>query len=180
MKNESTKFLEFNDHAIYYNLIDGEWWVAIKPICEALNVNYNRQFQNLKNDEILNQLFAKQQMVGADDRMREMVSIPEKYIYGWLFSIRSASEDLKAYKLKCYEILYDYFHGTITRRQRLLVNRLELKNEKQEIINRLQESDDYKRLKEIDNTISASTKTLNKLDKDLAAGQMDMFEKETN
>lgn len=59
-------------------------------------------------------------MVGADNRVRMMVSLPEKYIYGWLFSISSDNQLLHEFKIKCYEILYDYFHGSITQRNRIL------------------------------------------------------------
>lgn len=80
----TNKFLQSKGKTIFFHAVDGEYWIAIKPICEALNINYNRSFQNLKEDEILSQLFAKQQMVGADNRLRKMISLPEKYIYGSL------------------------------------------------------------------------------------------------
>ena len=89
---KSQKFLQFNGKTIFFQAYDGQFWIAIKPICEALNLEYTRQFKNLKEDEILNQLLAEQPMVGADNRIRKMVSLPEKYIYGWLFSINSSSD----------------------------------------------------------------------------------------
>ena len=48
MKSKIKKFLEFNGKTISFLCKEGEYWVAIKPICEALGVNYNRQYQNLK------------------------------------------------------------------------------------------------------------------------------------
>lgn len=38
------KFLQFNGKTIYFQSYDGQFWIAIKPICEILNVNYNRSF----------------------------------------------------------------------------------------------------------------------------------------
>jgi len=87
------KFLEFNGRNIYFLAIDGKYWIAVKPICEALKVNYNRQFQNIKSDPILVQLFAEQQMVAADGKLRKMVCLPEKFIYGWIFTIQSSSQE---------------------------------------------------------------------------------------
>ena len=58
MKKPIEKFLEFNGKRISVLCADGTWWVAIRPICDALEVNYNRQFQNIKEDDILGQLFA--------------------------------------------------------------------------------------------------------------------------
>lgn len=65
---QPNKFLEFNGKAVYFLAKGGSYWIAIKPICESLGVDYNRQFQNLKADKILSQLFAKQQMTGADGK----------------------------------------------------------------------------------------------------------------
>lgn len=124
---KTTEFLNFNGKNLLFLSNDGTYWVAIKPICEALNVNYNRQYQNIKEDEILSQLFAKQQTVGADNKLRNMICLPEKYVYGWLFSIKSASEELKEYKLECYNILYNHFHGAITGRKKLLFKRMDVR-----------------------------------------------------
>lgn len=101
----------------------GTWMhrvLALKPICEALNVDWINQFKNLKDDVFLSQLLSEQTMVGADGKLRKMVSLPEKWVYGWLFSIRSESEELKLYKIKCYELLYDYFRGAMTERLQAL------------------------------------------------------------
>lgn len=106
MKNEIKKFLEFNGKTIYFVDVNGTNWIAIKPICDVLNVNYNRQFQNLKEDVILSPMIDKKQIVAADNRLREMVCLPESYIYGWIFSLNSKSEELKLYKLKCHDVLY--------------------------------------------------------------------------
>ena len=125
----SKDFLELNDKPLYFILKDGIWWVAVKPICEALEVNYNRQFQNLQKDQILGAVFANQQIQIPNDQGRKMVCLPERFIYGWLFSIRSESKALLQYKKKCNDILYDYFHGTITRRQNILNDRIANKKE---------------------------------------------------
>lgn len=114
------KFLEFNDKAIYFVAADGQYWIALKPICEALNVDYIRQFKNLKEDEILSQLLSEQTMVAADGKVRKMISLPEFYVYGWIFQIQSSSPELLKYKWECYRVLYNFFHGTITGRKNLL------------------------------------------------------------
>ncbi|MBW7868873.1 MAG: hypothetical protein H3C31_11160 [Brumimicrobium sp.] len=57
-----TKFLQFNGKNIIFLNVDGTYWVAIKPICEALNVDYIRQFKNLKEGKILAPALSKQTM----------------------------------------------------------------------------------------------------------------------
>ncbi|MBA7556901.1 hypothetical protein ES705_49624 [subsurface metagenome] len=92
MNTKIKKFLEFNGKAILFLSIDGQYWVALKPICEALNLDWTYQLKVLKSHKILGQLWYLHTIVGADNRLRNMVSLPEKYIYGWLFGISSGSE----------------------------------------------------------------------------------------
>ena len=106
-------FLSFNEKTIYFKEVGNEYWIAIKPICEALNVDYIRAYKNISEDENLSQLLSKQTMLDSLGRSQEMICLPEKYIYGWLFSLRSKSEALKQYQMKCYEVLFNYFNGAI-------------------------------------------------------------------
>ena len=106
MKEEIKKFLEFNGKNIFFVAINGQYWIAIKPICRALNVDYIPQFKNLKEDEILGQLLSKQTMVGPDNKFRNHVCLPEFYIYGWIFQIQSQSPELLKYKWEWYRVLY--------------------------------------------------------------------------
>ena len=119
MKNFE-KFLEFKGKKLFFLAKDGKYWIAIKPICEALNVNFNRQYQNIKEDPILGSAYANQQMQLGEDQLRYWACLPEFYVYGWIFSIQSKSEELQEYKWKCYEVLYNYFHGAITGRKPIL------------------------------------------------------------
>lgn len=96
MKND--KFLNLNGKSIFFQHHDGKFWIAIKPICELLKVDYIQVFKNLKEDKILSQLLCDHTMVGADNRKRKMISLPEKYIYGWMFSLQSKSDELYKYK----------------------------------------------------------------------------------
>lgn len=179
MSKKIEKFLEFNGARISILMAEGTWWVAIKPICEALDVNYNRQFQNLQEDEILSQLFAKQQTVGADKRLREMICLPEKYVYGWLFSIRSDSADLKEYKLKCYDILYNHFHGAITGRMDALTEKIETGMAIADLKEQLLNSAEYARILELQKKQNALDRRLKNLDDDLMKGQLSFVLKDS-
>lgn len=137
MNKQVSKFLEFNGKTLVFLAVDGQYWIALKPICEALGVNYNREYQNLNNDPIFSQLFAIQQMVGADNKVRKMVSLPEKWIYGWMMQINSSSPDLIEYRRLCYEILNDYFHGTISGRKELLSAKAKAQLQIDEVMNSL-------------------------------------------
>lgn len=168
------KVLDFNGKEILFTLVNGEYWIAIKPLCEALDLEYTRQFKNIKSDKILNQLLAKQPTTGADKKTYNMACLPEKYIYGWLFSIRSNSQILEDYKLKCYDLLYNHFSGTIIQRSKRLGERQLLKNEIAELEMELLNTDAYKQLQDKKKRISQLTKDLNKSDKDLLSMQLDL------
>ena len=58
--------------------------VPIKPICEALGIDYARQFQKLKDDEDLGPTIGLTPTVAADGKIREMVCLPMEFIFGWL------------------------------------------------------------------------------------------------
>lgn len=137
MNKQVSKFLEFNGKNLVFLAVDGQYWIALKPICEALNVNWARQHTNLVSDPLFGQLYAEQHMVGADGKVRKMVSLPEKWVYGWLTSIQSSSPELLEYKKLCYEVLADYFHGAITGRKELLSAKAKAQAEIDQIFNRM-------------------------------------------
>jgi hypothetical protein len=101
METKIKRFLEFNGKSILCLNNEGQYWVAIRPICDAMGINYARTFKNLKSDEIFNKFLSKQIMYGADLRLRIMIALPEKYIEIWIFSIKSKSKALLEYKLRC-------------------------------------------------------------------------------
>jgi hypothetical protein len=63
----------FNDKKILFTYKEGMCWIVLKSICEALSVNYNRQFQNIKEDPVLKAAFAIQQMQLPGDQVRNVV-----------------------------------------------------------------------------------------------------------
>lgn len=94
---------------------NGEKLVPVKPICEALGIDYPSQFSKLKTDPILMSTVVLSPMVGADGKDREMFCLPLKYVFGWLFRIDSRNvkeesrDSVLQYQRMCYDVLYDYF-----------------------------------------------------------------------
>lgn len=92
-----------------------EQFVAIKPICEALGIDWSSQKQRIERDEILSSTMVMITTVAADGKDREMCAIPYCYVFGWLFSIdiSKVNENVKAsvleYKLACYKALFTHF-----------------------------------------------------------------------
>ena len=89
--------------------------VPIKPICDALGIDSKAQRNKIERDEILSSVKVITTSTGADGKQYEMFCLPLKFIFGWLFTIdtsrvnEGAREAVVNYKLKCYNVLYDYF-----------------------------------------------------------------------
>jgi hypothetical protein len=180
MKNSIKKFLQFNGKDILFLAIDGQFWVALKPICDALGLEWTRQFKNIQNHKILGQLLSKQPMVGANNSQILMVALPEKYVYGWLFGIRSGSGALQEYQYQCFEVLYDYFHGSIGERSTTLIQKAQDELELAQLEADLKALPDFRRFEELKGSIARSGKTLKELDRKFVDTQLTIFINQTN
>lgn len=100
---------------------DGETYVPVKPICDAIGVDYKGQFDKLKEDEFFLPTMGLIPTVAADGKEREMVCLPLRYVYGWLATINPGKvapeirEKVTRYRLDCYNLLYDHFTGSMRR-----------------------------------------------------------------
>lgn len=179
--NNHQKFLEFNGKTITFLSVDGTYWIALKPICEALKVDVRRSRELAKNDPILGSVVSDQALQVAKNgrkQLRKVTCLPEQYIYGWLFTLQSKSPELARYKKTCYELLYNHFHGTITNRKELLIERSAVDTELHEIKKQLRESDDekLKRLRDLKSKRKLISTQLNTIDKELVE-QPSLFDK---
>lgn len=169
--NTHEKFLEFNGKNIVFLSVEGTYWVALKPILDALNMDADRSIKTMKKDPILAPERAIQPVQvskNGKNQLRNMTCLPEKYIYGWIFSLRSDSKELTEYKKTCYNLLYNYFHGTITNRKELLLERSQLDTEIHTLKISLKEEDiKYKQLQELQNKRKTVSTQLNSIDKEL-------------
>jgi len=105
-----------------------------------------------------------------------MTCLPEKYIYGWIFSLSSDSPELIQYKRSCYEMLYNHFHGTITNRKELLLQKKEIKSEIHGTQKALEENhEQFVRLKNLEKKLKQVNGKLTKLDVELVK-QPELFD----
>lgn len=171
MSNNSIKeFLEFNDTPMYFTLVDGEWWIALKPICEALGVDWKNQNERLQKDTMLGLLYSKQSIVGSHGKERKMICLPEFYVYGWLFQINSDSPLLQEYKWECYRVLYEHFKGTISRRKEVLTERISLDQQIANMEEALKKNEDFVAWKELNKKKGQINRKLRSLDHEIISG----------
>lgn len=96
---------------------NGQLYVPVKPICEALGVDFSSQYVKIKEDEIFSSTVVLSTTVGADGKSREMICLPVKHIFGWLYSIspknvnQDAKQKILSYREEVNDILTAYFLG---------------------------------------------------------------------
>ena len=156
---------------MFFLSIDGQYWIPLKPICNALNIDADRSVKNVKKDPILGPERSKQTVQVSKNgkyQGRIMTCLPEYLIYGWIFSLQSESTELTEYKRTCYKLLYNHFHGTITNRKELLMERKELDTEIFDIKQTLKDEDDkYIKLQNLQIKRKTISTQLNTIDKEL-------------
>lgn len=102
---------------------NGQVFIPVKPICDAIGVAFEPQFSKLKEHEILSSTITLRVMVAADGKQREMVCLPLEYVYGWIFTVNTKNVSEKShdyvlqYQRECYDILYRHFAGSLRLRQ---------------------------------------------------------------
>lgn len=90
--------------------------VALRPICDALGLDWSRQLKLVKDDPVLSSTVDELPTVGADGKPREMICIPLDFLNGWLFKIDAkrytgARRDaIVRYQKECYRALAEHFH----------------------------------------------------------------------
>ena len=95
--------------------------MLVRPLCESLGVDADRQIRDLKADEFLGPEVSEQTtQVPHQGQARSWVFLLEEYIYGWVASIQltntmrpETKASLTAYKRACYDLLYQHFHGRV-------------------------------------------------------------------
>lgn len=107
--------VQFNQQTLTATLVNGIPHVALKPICNQLDLDWAAQFSKIKRHPVLNSTVVMMTMVAEDGRTREMLMLPLEYLNGWLFGIDSnrvkpeAKEAVQMYQRECFNVLAAHF-----------------------------------------------------------------------
>jgi hypothetical protein len=174
MKN-SVFFIKIIDKMIWFLNEKGTYFIAIKPICEALGVNFQEQHKDISNDSILGPRSCKHTiLIPGDSQPRKYFCLPEEFIYGWIFSLRpkNPTEEFLIYKEKCYDILFNHFHGSLTMRKNLLIEKSELIERENQLRKELLDNPLYVQLNDLKGKNLSLCKSLKALDEKLINQQL--------
>lgn len=101
---------------------NGEIFVPIKPICQAVMVNYTTQLEKLQSDDTFSaSTVPLRGIVAADEKEREMLCLPLWLVYLWLGTINpknvgeAARPKVAAYRIECARVLYNHFTRSMQR-----------------------------------------------------------------
>lgn len=113
-----------------YAVIDekGLTLVPIKPICQAIGIDFEGQRQRIQRDRRLSSVAFKIKATGTDGKLYDMLCLPLQYTYGWLFSIESSMVAPNA-----------HFHGRATRLQEFVDIERQLMERRETLQNSLSE-----------------------------------------
>lgn len=92
----------------------GDRFVALRPIVEALNLNWSGQYLRLNRHPVLSKGVCVMQ-TPSEGGEQETTVLPVEMFHGWLFTIDAsrvkpeAKDKLLAYQQECFDVLHSYF-----------------------------------------------------------------------
>lgn len=104
-----TEIVKIESGIIECPVMNDERFVAVKPVCEMLGIDYPTQTEVLKSHPIFNSTIRLIPMVGGDGKQREMLCISLKRFFLWLGGIHpnKVKEEAKESVMKYQELICD-------------------------------------------------------------------------
>ncbi len=112
--------VDFYGDAIFAaQLADETILVPVRPIVEALGLDWSAQSRRLRRDPILAEGLRSVAIMATEGYPREVLALPLDLLPGWLFGIQAArvkpalQEKITRYRRECYRVLWTAFKGDI-------------------------------------------------------------------
>lgn len=108
--------VNFHNQSLITLQKDDVAYVAMKPICENIGLDWEAQRQRISRDEVLNSVACMIKATGTDSKIYKMLCLPIHYLNGWLFGVDTnrvkveIKDKLITYKKECYQALFDYWN----------------------------------------------------------------------
>lgn len=104
----------FHGHNLITIEKDGKHHVAMKPIVEAIGLQWEAQLKRIKRNPVLSEGMSMMD-TPSNGGMQQMAFIPLDYLNGWLFGIEAnrvkpeIRDKVISYQRECYTALHDYW-----------------------------------------------------------------------
>lgn len=110
--------VNFRGDDLYGFKQDDGTFLALKPMVEAMGLDWSGQLQRVKRDPILSEGMVVMPIPFGRGGAQEAVCIKLELVNGWLFTIDSARirdeavrDKVILYQRECYQVLHDHFSG---------------------------------------------------------------------
>ncbi len=120
LKPPETALVPFHGHQLLTINDGNSIRVAMKPICEAIGLDWSAQFRRIERHPVLGTCVAMMAtQLPGESQSREIVTLPLDYLNGWLFGIdtnrvKPEIRDLLIdYQRECFAALAAYWHQGI-------------------------------------------------------------------
>ncbi|MCA9929094.1 MAG: ORF6C domain-containing protein [Anaerolineales bacterium] len=117
---EQKTVLFYDDEITAVRLEDGRVMVPVRPLCNALGVDWSAQRQRINRDPVLSDVTSGVVITPTPPTSKfanpqEMMCIPLEFLNGWIFGINASRvkseirDRLIRYQRECYAVLYEAF-----------------------------------------------------------------------
>lgn len=110
--------VKFRGAELYGFEMGGIAFVALKPIVEALGLDWSSQLKRVQREQILSEGMVMMTIPSSGGGgLQQMVCLRLNLLNGWLFAIdvsrvkEAIREKIVAYKRECYDVLHRHFSG---------------------------------------------------------------------
>lgn len=113
--NAKSKIVKFNNQQIPVYFVGDKPFVAMKPVCENIGLQWEAQLKRIKRNHVLNSTMSIMDMVAQDGKVRNVICLPFSMLNGWLMGVDAnkvkpeIKDTLTKYQLECYDVLYKHF-----------------------------------------------------------------------
>ena len=115
MQDHQLVTVDFHGQQLEATLHNGQPYVAMKPICENIGIDWEAQRQRIARHPVLNSTACMTQVFAEDGKQREMLCLPLSMLNGWLFGVDvnrvrpDVQPKLIRYQLECFDVLHRHF-----------------------------------------------------------------------
>lgn len=108
--------VEFHGATLYAITIGGTHHVALKPISDALGLDWSAQFRRVRRHAVLAEAVAVM-AIPSDGGVQDAIALPLDKLNGWLFGVNvsrvkpALRERLIAYQRECFDVLARHFQA---------------------------------------------------------------------
>jgi hypothetical protein len=126
MSNTKLETIQFHDQQLIVLNHQNKPYIAMKPICENIGLDWHAQRQRIHRHHVLSK---GEVMITLPSKSgnQEYVCLPISMINGWLFGIETSRvkpeirATLEQYQLECFDVLYNHFMPNKETHQQVLL-----------------------------------------------------------